>query len=132
MTSLTFEDDYADAIVAIHLFEHLYRWEAEAALIEWKRVLRDGGELILEMPCMNKVFNYIRLALNAGEPLMPWCTWNALYGDPQYKSIPMTHKWGYTKEMIEELLLSVGFKNIRFEEPNYHFPIRDMRVVAIK
>src|SRR5687767_13067271 len=45
-----FADASVDTIEACHLFEHLPLHEARAALKEWARVIRPGGELLLEMP----------------------------------------------------------------------------------
>lgn len=132
LKTLTFPANHANVAVAIHVIEHFYEWEVVDVLKEWHRVLQEGGKLILELPSMNKVLNYIRDRMNEGTGLSSGLSWYAFWGDPRHKSIPMCHKWGYTEEMIEEKLRLAGFKDIRFEEPHYHFEIRDMRVVAFK
>jgi predicted SAM-dependent methyltransferase len=47
---LTFNDNYADEILSVHVIEHFWRWEVSDILKEWIRVLKPGGKLILECP----------------------------------------------------------------------------------
>jgi predicted SAM-dependent methyltransferase len=47
-------DDHADIAYAIHVLEHIQRWETEDVLKEWRRVLKPGGKLIIEVPCLDK------------------------------------------------------------------------------
>lgn len=101
-------------------------------LTEWKRVLKDGGKLILELPCMNKVLRHIYDCVRNGEPFTMAKTWLAWHGDPQYRDESMCHRWSYTREMLETLLLQVGFRDVKYEKPRYHFPGRDMRMVCYK
>lgn len=132
LKSLPFPDNYADEIVSIHVFEHFYRWEAQGVLDEWERVLKPGGRVVLELPCMNKVMHYISQCLQSKEPFLVRKSWFALWGDPNYRSVEMTHKWGYTKEELTELLQDAGFRDIQSTEPRYHMKSRDMRMEAYK
>jgi predicted SAM-dependent methyltransferase len=125
-------DGCADRLAAIHVLEHFYEWEAAPMLTEWKRVLKPGGHLILELPCMDKVLDYIRRALNERVPVNLAFSWWAFWGDPKHHDPLMAHKFGYTYDMLQKLLLRVGFEEITFERPQYHFAERDMRVVALK
>lgn len=129
---LDFPDEHADAIAAIHVIEHFYQWEALPLLKEWKRVLKPGGRLILELPCMDKVFTYISNCMKYDIPVSPTFSWHAFWGDPKYNTVEMCHKWGYTVEAINALMKQAGFTNIRNEEARYHFPQRDMRIVGYK
>jgi hypothetical protein len=81
---------------------------------------------------MDKVFAYVTNCVHSKEPLQPFMTLMALYGDPKHKSIPMTHKWGWFQRPLQDMLESVGMTEIKFCEPNYHFPFRDMRVECLK
>lgn len=47
---LPFENDYADMVYSAHLLEHLPEHETVAALREWRRVLKPGGQLIVRVP----------------------------------------------------------------------------------
>jgi predicted SAM-dependent methyltransferase len=129
---LSFPDNYADAIAAIHVIEHFYQWEVLDILKEWRRVLKPGGKIILELPCMDKVFGYIAKCVSENIPLNHTFSTHALWGDPKYKAVEMCHKWGYTKGTLAELMAEAGFNEVRTEEALYHFPQRDMRLVAFK
>jgi hypothetical protein len=51
--------------------------------------------MILELPCMDKVFAYVHNCVVNKEPLQPFMTMWALYGDPKHKSEAMCHHWGW-------------------------------------
>jgi SAM-dependent methyltransferase len=132
LRKLDFSDSYADRIVAIHVFEHFYLWEAEDMLGEWKRVLRPGGTLSLELPCMDKVFGHIAARIGKGQPPARFMSWLPIWGDPRHREPAMCHKWGYFRGDMDAVLTRAGFVDVTHEEPRYHFPIRDMRVTARK
>ena len=132
LRKLTFPPDYVDRIAAIHVMEHFYQWEVIPMLREWKRVLVPGGKIILELPCMDKVFNHIMARMKKGENPSPGFSWLAIWGDPGKRDVSMCHKWGYFKGDMDKVLQEAGFENITHEEAKYHFPRRDMRVTATK
>lgn len=130
--SLPYPDNHADAMAAIHVVEHINRWEVENMLSEWLRVLKPNGVLILELPSMEKVFRYISDCHDQRKPLSYAFSWFPLWGDPKYKDEGMTHRWGYTFPMLRELLIKAGFTGVKVDKPRYHFPQRDMRITAAK
>ncbi len=124
---LPFTTDYADEIWAIHIFEHLHRSEAGKALYEWFRVLKPGGKLVLELPCLDKI---AQLIVN-GEQNQRLTTFG-LYGDPRDEKPDMMHQWGWSKNEIIDTLSNVAFTNITIMEPFFHIAARDMRIEAYK
>ena len=132
LKKLPFDDNYADVAVSVHVIEHFYQWDVQDILLEWKRVLKTGGKLVLELPCMDKVLNHMHHCMQNKLPIYPGMGWFVFWGDPRYKDPHMGHKWGYTKHMIQEALESAGFRDVAFEEPRYHFKMRDMRVIGFK
>lgn len=122
--ALPFEDGYADEVMAIHLLEHLYRWDAPAALREWRRVLKPGGRLILELPDLIKA---CRNALTNPDPRMG--VWG-LFGDPGYEEPLMVHRWGWTSQELAQELRAAGFVRVKVRDPEFHKKGRDMRLEA--
>jgi predicted SAM-dependent methyltransferase len=125
---LPFEDNYADEIMAIHVWEHFYLNEVDEIIEEWKRVLKPGGKIILEMPCLDKVSYFI--AQGSKDPrLTLW----PLYGDPStHKSEADLHKWCWSIVMLIKFLTQHGFKDVISDEPMFHVKQRDMRIEAVK
>ena len=132
LRKLEIASDSADAVAAIHVLEHFYEWEVYDLLTEWKRVLKPGGKMILELPCMDKVFAYIHNCVVHKQSLQPFMTTYALWGDPKYKDPAMCHRWGWFETPLRQMLQSVGMERIEFLDPRYHFPFRDMRVECYK
>ena len=132
LRDLPIESGSADAVAAIHVVEHFYKWEVKPLLLEWKRILKPGGKMILELPCMEKVFMYIAHALSNEEPLMEFMTLHALYGDAKHEDPAMCHRWGWFKDELGTVLADVGMQDIRFKTPKYHFAVRDMRFECLK
>lgn len=88
--------------------------------------------MILELPCMDKVFGYVVRCVQTNEPMQMFMTLMAMYGDPKHKSHAMCHKWGYFTKPLVALLESVGMREIKVVTPRYHFPFRDMRLECVK
>lgn len=129
---LPYDDASVDRVAAIHVLEHVYPWEALDVICEWKRVLVQGGRIILELPSMNKVFARLALVLQSHGPLYNSWVWHPLWGDPSYKDPAMMHQWGYLEQEVKQLLVQAGFRAITSEPARYHVPERDMRLTAVK
>jgi predicted SAM-dependent methyltransferase len=129
---LPIASDSADAVAAIHVLEHFYQWEAFDLLSEWRRILKPGGKMILELPCMDKVCGYIVKSVKNKTGMQPFMTMHAFYGNPQHKEPAMCHKWGYFQQALIDLLKKVGMREIQSQRPRYHFAFRDMRIECLK
>jgi len=125
--SLPFETGSADEIHSIHFVEHVHRLEVDNMLADWHRVLKAGGKLAIEVPCLNKMAQHIV----DGEKNMR-LTLLGIFGDPRDKKLGMMHCWSWTKEELTDCLLQAGFKNVEVKEPVFHVKERDMRIEAVK
>lgn len=110
----TLESGSVDVIEACHLFEHLTYDEAVGALAEWRRVLRSGGELLLELPDLAASVAMLgRHFDDEGHDL----GMVGIYGwppDVEAHGVPMLHKWGWTRETIARQLERAGFPHVEF------------------
>ncbi len=135
MRKVPLGDGCASEILAVHIFEHFYPWEAIEVLREWRRLLIPGGALIAEMPdvikcCRNLVDGVTREGRHPDQ-LGYW----GLYGDPRHENPYMMHRWGWTFATIAPLLADNGFVEMAEKETVFHSNgrrVRDFRVEARK
>ena len=120
------DDGVAEELQAMHALEHVYAWEAPNLLAEWRRLLRPGGLLVLELP------NLEHAARNLLEGQKDQMSMWPLYGDPSWRDPYMCHRYGYTPKTLEALLTAGGFSSILHMPPQTHGARtnRDMRVEA--
>lgn len=116
-----------EEVICYHAIEHIQRWEVEATLVEWYRILQPGGTVAIECPDLEKCVKNFFTSRDK-ENLWLW----GLYGDPKYKTPHMVHKWCYRVDELILLLRSCGFEDVRSERPLTHRADRDLRVVARK
>lgn len=100
-------------------------------LKEWRRVLKPEARIVLELPCMDKVFKYMSDRIANREPMHAHMSILALWGDPKHERLEMCHRWGYTKAEIRDVMREAGFKGVETLDPRYHVRARDMRVEGI-
>jgi len=124
---LPFDADYADEIQAIHFVEHVPRMDVDNMIMDWHRVLKPGGKLVIEVPCLNKMAQHI---INGEKNIR--MTTLGIFGDPRDTKPGMMHAWAYTKEELTEIVQQAGFSDIQYMEPKFHHPPRDMRIEAMK
>ena len=129
LEQLPLADGCADELHAMHIIEHFYRYDVDAVVEEWRRLLRVGGLLVLELPNLEAACrNLIQSGMSDRDVMFP------LYGDAGWKSPYMVHRYGYTPTTITQLLSDHGFTKIQILPPQTHKRRvhRDMRVEAIK
>ncbi|MDP4302221.1 methyltransferase domain-containing protein [Leptothrix discophora] len=130
--TLPFPDEHADEVHAYHVLEHILHWEVEPCLREWLRVLKPGGRLVLELPCLDKILSIFQAHLAAGTPAPVQLTMWGLFGDPGHKDVHMLHRWCYSEAELRHVLTRVGLVSITTEKALTHVPMRDMRMVGVK
>jgi predicted SAM-dependent methyltransferase len=126
--ALPYADGAADEVLAVHVLEHIPVADVAAVVTEWARVLKTGGRMVLELPCREKVFGFI--AQGVTDPrlvLFP------LYGDPRtHRTVADVHRWCWSKLEVAMLMRDAGLVDVTSEPPQFHVPMRDMRIVGVK
>ena len=122
---INLDDECADEISAIHLFEHIERKDVLSTVSEWKRLLKRNGTISLEMPCLDHVMELWNQGHRSQSAIG-----RALFGIDEPPT--MRHHWCYSKQDIVDLLERSGFEDIKHETPYFHVPERDMRISARK
>jgi SAM-dependent methyltransferase len=130
-TAIPLADGVADEVLAIHLLEHLYEWEAPAALSEWFRLLKPGGQLVLEMPDFMKSCRNIAEGIKGRKHEDQMGLWG-VFGDPRDKDPFMMHKTGWWFTRLKPFVEAVGFVDVIELDPQYHGQrlMRDFRLEA--
>lgn len=127
LRAIPLPDDFADEARAIHVIEHFYPWDAGKVLKEWVRVLKPGASIAVECPCLDKIIKLFEVP-----NVPPYLTYWGLYGDPRLEDEYMMHRWCYTEIQLAKLMTKAGLTDLRPEPPQYHQPVRDMRIVGAK
>ena len=131
LRSIPLPDGCAIEAMAIHVWEHIDRWECDRTIDEWARLLRKGATLILEMPDLLKCCRNVLDGVQGKKPdqLGMW----GLYGEPV--GAPMQHKWGWTFTTLRPFLERHGFVDVHETRTQFHQSgrdVRDFRVEARK
>lgn len=124
---LPFESSSVDHIESIHFVEHVNRMTVDNMILEWHRVLKPGGTLTIEVPCLDKI---VQMIIDGEKNLR--MTMFGIFGDPRDPRPGMMHAWSYTKEELSEILRQCGFYKVEVKDPKFHHVKRDMRVEAVK
>lgn len=130
-----FEDNYADEILSVHVIEHFYQWEAKEVLLEWVRVLKPGGRMVVECPNLLTACEEVLKdpEHSTGPGVEGQRTMWVLYGDPAWKDPLMCHKWLYTPASLGRLMQECGLEKVDIDVAQFKLgPPRDMRLVGYK
>ncbi|MFW9769833.1 MAG: methyltransferase domain-containing protein [Candidatus Thorarchaeota archaeon] len=106
---LDFNDNYFSQIECMQVLEHLGAAKSIYALAEIYRVLEPNGLFVLETPDIETAFHYfLKNNESKRKILMNW-----IFG----LDIPgMSHKYGFPKVLLEQVLREVGFADIKIEQ----------------
>ncbi len=142
--ALPYADNSVDTIESYHVFEHMPvclhanvqdgNGEKYGLLIkvlkEWYRVLKPGGNLVIEMPDLDKVFEaYLKANEAEKEKLLI-----GIYGSFRGGDDTDIHRWGANEHRLKYMLEKAGYRDIKFgEAKDYHKDsVPCLRVEAVK
>lgn len=126
MRDLPFDTATVDELHAIHCVEHIPRMQLESMLHHWNRILKPGGKVFIEVPCLNKI---AKMVVDGEKNLR--LTVLGIFGDPRDEKPGMMHGWCYTREELTEALEQCNFV-VTETTPKFHIARRDMRLEAVK
>jgi len=104
---LDFKDETVDEILNVNLIDHMKKEEFILVLTEWKRVLKPGGKLIIDVDDRQKQAEILTGAKTAAE--IEWAL-RLIYCDHAREG--RTHWWGYTPMYLKALLENAGFTHL--------------------
>lgn len=102
---LPIPDSVVSEIYSSHLAEHFTRQQFDVVLSEWRRVLKDGGTLIIKCPDILTVASKL---LNKEVDYNLGVSW--IYGGQRTQWD--YHYWGYSFDSLREKLERIGFGEI--------------------
>ena len=108
---LPFDDASVDEISTSHMIEHLLPRDFAAALVEWRRVLKLGGKLIIRCP------NFERWMLDwcAGDDEYRWGTaLNGILGNQERGPGHWVHN-AFNPQRLGALVAQAGFTVLKAE-----------------
>lgn len=121
-------------IVASHVIEHLFKWDALELLKACYTILEPNGVLTLEQPdilyCAKVLTGEIEPP--QGRDREQFSMWG-LYGAPNGNKWD-GHHWGYTPATLTDLVVEAGFmrENVTISAGVYHESVRDFTLKAVK
>jgi predicted SAM-dependent methyltransferase len=129
MRALNLPDNYVDEIFTSHTIDHFTRWEALEMLMDWYRMLKAGGIVVIE------VADFVRCVLWLFHPMRKkrHLAITQFYGNQWDRVEHETHRYLWSARELRRELIRIGFKKVFVSHhTETHYPGRDMRVEAIK
>lgn len=118
-----FHDNHADRIKMEHLLNHLTYMTAKKVLKECLRIIKPGGMLYI---MVSDVEFLCKRILEDG---LRECWANEIWGTAGNTYDADFHYWGYTAESLKDLLLEIGFAEVKHDG---YFNAWEFRIHAIK
>lgn len=97
-----------EKIETYHMVEHIPPNTLNEMFQEWKRVLKPGGKLVMELPDFD---NVVREYLEVGDPEREQVLLRYVFGSQRFETDH--HYWGWNYERLRSILIDIGFQDIR-------------------
>jgi hypothetical protein len=111
MRKLTYEDNSVDELLTVNTIDHMKKEDFISAAIDWYRVLKPGGKLIIDIDDRRKQAGLLANAESNEE--IEWAL-RLIYCDHMKEG--RSHLWGYTRKYLRDILTTIGFKFIWIKE----------------
>ena len=103
MWELPFKENSLDSLLSFDSLEHISKYQVIPTLREWRRVLKQGGHLVIVVPDFIQVMKEFII-----EPDINWRL-DTIFGTQLHEG--EFHKTGFTVQFIQEYLFESGFLN---------------------
>jgi glycosyltransferase involved in cell wall biosynthesis len=129
-----FAENSVEEILASHLFEHINPYDSVETLVKWRKILKQGGKLIMEVPNIEELCKDFVVAGKEER----YGILNCIYGSVNTKAggdkseITSPHLWGWFPEMLCDHLVWAGYTNIVWGPEQIPHPHKNFRVEATK
>ncbi|MHB8628331.1 MAG: class I SAM-dependent methyltransferase [Aggregatilineales bacterium] len=133
--ALNYPDNSIEQIEGYMVLEHLSPQDALAFVQNAHRMLHPGGRLVLEVPDLAKIARLLLIFADDAEYLDDGAFGlRGVFGEPtQHMTVGDYHKWGYTPATARRLMHRGGFRQFSISDGlSHNFPLRDMRIEAVK
>lgn len=129
MRALGLADNSVHEIFTAHTLEHFTKWEAVDMLADWRRMLKPGGQAIIETPdfarCVLWLFHPSKRKRDAAKRMFYGNQWDRIDFE--------THRYVWSARELRNALREIGFRTIRITHRTWtHVCGRDMRLHAVK
>ena len=123
---LPFKANSTRMIKAYHLLEHFNWVEVKYLLNEWFRVLKGGGEVIVEVPNLEYTIKQLTTQkdIQSQTSTLQW-----MYG---VNEPGMRHKTGFTYRILRNFLISAGFVEIEKGTTESHLYEKGLHIICKK
>ena len=135
--NLDVEDESVDQMLLVHVIEHFVRWQTIEMVRHFNTKLKKGGQLVVEMPDLDKCIEWYLAGKNAPHINTPLGQMNMgrtqFYGNQWDELDYETHRYVWSISEFCEMLLKEGFSIAQAtHDAKFHQKGRDMFVVATK
>ena len=125
-------ENSVEEIIASHLFEHVNPYKSVDLLKSWRKILKPGGKLIMEMPNIEEQCkDFVTASKDERYGIL-----NVIYGavnttsEGKPSDITSPHLWGWYPEMMYDHLVWAGYTDIKIGPEQIPHPHKNFRVEA--
>ena len=108
-----------DAIACYHALEHLFLYEVDTALQEFKRVLKPGGFVLIFVPDLEDVKPTDEVVYES--PAGPITGYDMYYGFAKVieKNPYMSHKTGFVRDTLQKVMDKAQFSKVEVRRASF-------------
>lgn len=138
--AIDYPDNSVDEIYMRHSIEHFFEDEIRQIIVNNYRMLRPGGQFVVETPDFGRIMEAWQKDL-LPKQILNWILFGFQAGDKtRERSIHMLHKWAFDEPLLREFLEEVGFSIGEVElgvvpsnfNPEYGEYMTHMRITGVK